>query len=668
MAVPFRQVHVDFHTSPAIPDVAADFDPTTFARTLKEAHVNSATVFARCHHGMTYYPSRVTPAHPNLRRPDLLGEMIEALHAHDIRCPIYLPVAWDEHAAMTHQEWLAVARDGRLVGRAPLDVEGRWRSLCLNTGYAELVVAQTEEILGRYPVDGLFFDITRQPSPGCVCDTCLAAMVREGIDPEDDAELTRYSLEIARGLMERLSRLVRERRPQATIFYNSRTRIESSPELGMRDELRHVTHVEIESLPSGHWGYDHFPLFARYFSGLGQEMLGMTSRFHRAWGDFGGVRTQAALDYECFGMLALGAKCSIGDQLHPRGALERAVYRRIGATYASVAEKEPWCSGASLLADIGVLFTTSRTSLGAVGRATDEDTGASRALLELHQQFELIDREADFSRYAVLVLPDTVAVDGPLADKLERYLEQGGTLLLSGRSGLRPAGDAFALDAVGLDYLGPGEYDPDYIACGPPISAGIPELPVVQYGGSQRVAPRPGTEVLAEIVAPYFQRSWRHFSSHAQTPYDRPAGRPAVTRRGNVVYIANPVFGAYSAQAYPVQRDIVGNCLRLLLPTPLVETSLPSGGQATVLRQTEPERLVVHLLYYVWQRRAPGLDVVEDVVPLRDVRLAVRTRRAPTRVYLAPQRQELPFSRRSEPDVVTVTVPTIAGHQIVVLE
>ena len=32
--LPFRQIHLDFHTSEAIPDVGADFDPDEFAATL----------------------------------------------------------------------------------------------------------------------------------------------------------------------------------------------------------------------------------------------------------------------------------------------------------------------------------------------------------------------------------------------------------------------------------------------------------------------------------------------------------------------------------------------------------------------------------------------------------------------------------------------------------
>ena len=44
----YRQVHLDFHTSEYIPDIAADFDKDEFAKTLEEAHVDSITCFARC--------------------------------------------------------------------------------------------------------------------------------------------------------------------------------------------------------------------------------------------------------------------------------------------------------------------------------------------------------------------------------------------------------------------------------------------------------------------------------------------------------------------------------------------------------------------------------------------------------------------------------------------
>src|SRR5918996_5692046 len=77
----FRQIHLDYHTSPHITDVGAAFDPEEFASTLVRARVDSVTCFARCHHGYIYYDTKAFPErrHPHLRR-NLLAEQIEACH------------------------------------------------------------------------------------------------------------------------------------------------------------------------------------------------------------------------------------------------------------------------------------------------------------------------------------------------------------------------------------------------------------------------------------------------------------------------------------------------------------------------------------------------------------------------------------------------------------
>ncbi len=50
----FRQVHLDFHTSPVIPDIGVRFDKQQWQASLKRGHVNSITCFAICHHGWNY--------------------------------------------------------------------------------------------------------------------------------------------------------------------------------------------------------------------------------------------------------------------------------------------------------------------------------------------------------------------------------------------------------------------------------------------------------------------------------------------------------------------------------------------------------------------------------------------------------------------------------------
>src|SRR5439155_6489974 len=118
----YRQIHLDFHTGPWIADVGVDFNARDFARTMKRAHVDSVTVFAKCHHGHLYYESERPERHPGLKRGTrLLERQVEALHAENIRAPIYISVMCDEFAANTHPEWIAIRPDGAHVGRGPLE-------------------------------------------------------------------------------------------------------------------------------------------------------------------------------------------------------------------------------------------------------------------------------------------------------------------------------------------------------------------------------------------------------------------------------------------------------------------------------------------------------------------------------------------------------------------
>jgi len=71
-----RQMHLDFHSSPYIDDVALDFKPREFAKILKRLIVNSDTVFAKCYHGMSYYPTAIGVKHPALKGHDLPGSQL----------------------------------------------------------------------------------------------------------------------------------------------------------------------------------------------------------------------------------------------------------------------------------------------------------------------------------------------------------------------------------------------------------------------------------------------------------------------------------------------------------------------------------------------------------------------------------------------------------------
>jgi hypothetical protein len=656
-----RQIHLDFHTNGTIPDVGADWDPQAFVETLQRAHVNSINLFARGHHGYVYYlPTRFT-AHPSLK-VNLLGEQIEACHRADIRAPIYITVGWDELSAARHPEWQEVSPEGKLGVRGPM-VAG-WKKMCLNSPYLDYVWEQTEEVLELFgdEVDGLWFDIIHQYE--CVCQHCLADMRRKGLDPDSAQDRRRLAQQVVDNYRRRFAQGVRARRPNALIFHNA-GHIESS----FRPTLDTFTHLELESLPStGQWGYNHYPITVRYARTLGKPHLGMTGKFHTTWGDFSSFKNLPALEYECFQMLANGAACCVGDQMHPRGRLNDPAYDLIGKVYASVEAKEPWCIGAVPQTEIAVFNVEAVGTHD--GRVDTSNAGAMRMLLEAHQQFDFVDGESDWSAYRVLVLPDKVPLDGALAAKLRAYLSAGGKMIASHRAGLTPAGDAFALSEFGLTALGDAPNLPDYARARAELDAPLEDTEYVMYDRGMAVRPAEGTRILADSYAPYFNRTWQHFCSHRQTPMDpnKPTDYPTVTinAAGNVIYFAHPIFTGYRRQAVLWFKQMFLAALAQLLPDPLVRCQAPSSAQVTLLRQAEQGRSVVHLLHYVPERRGLEFDTIEDVLPLYRIPLAFKTATRPQRVYLASSGQELTFEYAE--GYVRTEVPEVVGHQMVVAE
>ena len=97
-----------------------------------------------------------------------------------------------------------------------------------------------------------------------------------------------------------------------------------------------------------------------------------------------------------------------------------------------------------------------------------------------------------------------------------------------------------------------------------------------------------------------------------------------------------PTGYAYGGHAVPERRRLIGKCLALLLPRPLVRApAAPSVLETTVVRQGAIT--IVHLLSFAPERRGE-LDIVEDALPLVGLPISIRTDRPPKRVQPAPRR------------------------------
>ncbi|MBP9988025.1 MAG: alpha-L-fucosidase [Ruminococcus sp.] len=643
----FRQVHLDFHTSPLVPDVGGKFDKKEWQETLKAGHVDSITVFSKCHHGYSYHPSKVNETNPTLKF-DLLKAQLEACEEIGVRAPVYISAGFDEKDAEAHHEWLA--RDKDNWDKEPDFSYPRYHLLCFNTPYFDKLLAEIEEVMQVYNPCEIFLDIVGERM--CWCDKCRADMTKAGFDYNNDDDVREFGKKLYRNYLDRVEEVVHKYNKDTAIFHNS-----GHVTKGRRDLIDTMAHLELESLPTGGWGYDHFPMSAAYARTQREDFVGMTGKFHKSWGEFGGFKHPNALRYEAALSLSQGGGCSVGDQMHPEGLLNKSTYNLISKAYAEVEEKEPWCKGAEYLADIAVL---SAEVLGPkYVDSKKSDVGANRILLETNRLYNYIDLEEDFKKYKMLILPDLWRFDDSLKEKINEYLAQGGKILLSGVSGF-DENNNFCVD-TGVEFIGENEFKPTYY---------IPEFDTVN-GSTEYIMRAENYRIKnidAEIVSngqnPYFNRTAEHFCSHQHAPNDRSCTFPTAVIKGNIAYIGWNIFNGYASFGdYHIKELVDYMIKRLMADSFTIETNMPDRGVVTLLKQNN--RKIVHLLYAHTTKRGENTEVIEDIVPLHDINVSVKCEK-PSKVLLVPQKKEIAFDY--ENGTLKFTVEKVDLHQMISIE
>ena len=167
----------------------------------------------------------------------------------------------------------------------------------------------------------------------------------------------------------------------------------------------------------------------------------------------------------------------------------------------------------------------------------------------------------------------------------------------------------------------------------------------------------------------YFNRTAEHFCSHYHTPYDRAKTDVGAIVTENAGYIAWDIFTEYAEHgSVHLKYAVIDMIDRLLGEDKSANTSLPSGGIFSLMKQPyeNKERLVCQLAYAIPKVRGRNTEIIEDIPPLHDVKVTLKSDKSPTRVYLAPSEEELKFEY--ENGNLTYTVPKIDCSAMVVIE
>ncbi len=657
------QIHLDFHTAEQVGEVGGSFDAAEFAQRLRDAHVDHVNLFAKCHHGWSYYPTDVGVTHPGLSF-DLFGAQIEACRDAGLITGAYYTVGWSARDLDRNPEWAAAYRDGTPQainvdhGAAPTDRRPptSWIYLCPDGPYLRLMVSQVREIADRYSPDGFFFDICA--AVPCFCARCRSGMATERVNLDDTGAVEAYNQRRWEGALDALGNAAQIGSGARWIFFNGTT--------VLHGDDRHLptstsglalfnTHQELEDLPTTWGGYDKLPLRARYFHGLGWDLVAMSGKFHTSWGEFGGYKSQRALEYEARLMIANGARCNFGDQLHPNGRLDDQTYELLGSVYRSVRGLSEFIDGARPDSRLVICLSESE----------DDDQGVSRALLEAHREFVVVQpTELDPERHTAVVLAGSLPRREE--DELVRYGADGGRILALGDAAWCWS-EAMAAETFGIREARMVPADGDYSSFGGGELEELGSGLVYNYDPGLRYELARGAEVLARIHDALFDRTYERYCSHQNAPpREQATGYAAVHRYGRHLVAAHALGRLYLRHGAEIHRRLLWALFSAIEPRPVIEVShLPPGGRVTVMHQAGRHRTLVHALYALPASRGSAV-IVDDVVPITGVTARLRLTREVVAASDGRHGDPIPLVHHDDRSI-SIVLPVITMHTVVVL-
>jgi hypothetical protein len=621
-----------------MPRLAERFDADEFGDQLLAAHINGATVFAKDMYGYCYFPSTHGRMHPNLSF-DLLGKQVAALRKRNIQVLAYYMTTLNPQLAETHPEWLnrPLASQVKSDKTSPIDRgynPWEWSFSLAQEDFVKEELAHLKELVSRYELDGVWLDGIGADAPSV-------------------------------SFLKRAREVIKETRPACLVCPQNQG---SFYGLAQRAPLVDYSSQEALFTDAQHYGYHYFPTVIRYARGYGIPFHGCTVIFKDFWADFGGLKSPAQMHTEVAAYVSQGAQCDIGDQIHPDGRLDPAVYHVIGKAYENIQRIEPYLEQA--------VPVTEAALLGSGDAPCNEvNYGWVKLLNESKVQFDIVERDVKWEdRYALVVLPENLRVDQTLASRLQAFIAAGGAVIAADHSGLLAGTEKSWLEPYGLHYAGVSPFTPAYMVPRVNFAGEIPPYAYALYeGASQWRAESPAT-TLAALGEPLFQRSPEHYNSHLQTPFDHATSYAALARSRQVALIAFPLGQGYYNQGFWIYRQAFQKILSEVLPSPLIQsdahlsTELSLTHQAAKPNVKRKERYMVHIVNYSPVRKTPKhTDFYDDPVPLSNVaiRLNLPLRVSTAKTLYADQKL---LVRHAAGGGVEVLVPRVNIHEVVCFE
>lgn len=615
--------------------VDADLDPRTLAKHLCDFGAtamlfNVGGIFA-------WYPSKLELQAPNPRLDrdrDLVGEMVEAAHAVDIRViGRYDLSKGTENAFDRHPDWFCRGRDGK-----PFEYHGTYQA-CVNGGwYRAQALEILRETLSRYPLDGLFFnmfgylrtDYSYDSYDVCHCDNCRRAFrdfagtdLPQSYGATEPAfrEYLRFQDRTSQALRAEFRTLIKEIRPDIAISNMGKD----------SDFFRGEVNRRLDRAQE--WIYQSGEQ-ARTFRSMGSNRI----RYSSAVTHFVDFPWRYASESAPLQSLRLAQQLASGADPHyyfmgmPTQP-DREPLAEVRRMFGLHSNYEKHYADLESAACVG-LYASAKSARYGGPQPVRAFRGAYQALIDAGIVFDVVhdsravddDFVAWHKRYDVIILAGISCMSEQEARALDAYVDAGGCLLVIGDGGTRDETgrqlSAFRLQSLPVD----GEFTlhdsmrGGYMKVDASSPLGIDTDLVLLDGPYYEVTAKPGAKSVNSIQLP--QRFGPPELCYPEPECDSqlPGLISGAFGKGRVTFVPWQADELYYTHCLSPHRELIVSQLQAMSRPAVAALSTAGRMEITVQRQRTSGDLLVHLINYSGQS---GNGCLEPI-PVHDAILRLR--------------------------------------------
>lgn len=635
----FRKIHHGFAIPEWAPGAGESFDAEAYVRLVKEAKIDCIEFYTKDHMGNATYATKLGKRCKTGR--DYLAELLIEARKAGLRIIAYYSALWERAVGDAHPEWVQLNSRGQRIKHCT------WWQICPNSGYADQVTGQLQELAG-YDVDGVFLDMfvfgngsfPPSDSSGCYCLNCKESFRRQygfelpsSISPGSPYARAYYewrSIEIEKFLG--ACRRAVKKTNQGLLFSINLTHSLVGDFSYRLHKLVDVASFEVyPEIPLWMPGATHLTpsIGGRYAQNFDKPSELFFSRFGGAeWFNWT-TKNEEQLSLEVCSSIANGSSPTVIDFPFPEGTLEPDFYRMLGKIYGDVEDLEPWLVDRSPLADFAVLYSEESVNYGGETLHREAFFAACKALIENHLLFQVvIPPKIQELKAKVLIIPEANCLSSDTVGAIEAFIRRGGKVLFTHESSMydetglrntRNLNDLFGIEDKGTIgdmgdtecFLFPSEFPSEgEVDLEAGLEPGLKERlkdmvgPVLIRGGARLVRAETANESLFPIVLPVSKIDWDH---PLQNPYGWPkksTGFDSLFLFDGGAYFSAPIFSNYASQGEPQLARVVAAVLSQLTE-PSFEVAAPPGVEITAHIKGQGN-IILHLLNHTQSPGSPG--------------------------------------------------------------